>query len=145
MTGIKRIYSIWHNMQARCYIKKNWNFKYYGGKGIKICREWKRSFKNFKTWALENGYGDDLQIDRIDANGNYCPKNCRWVTKRQQNNNTSRNHYIEYNGKTKTCAEWGLLYNIQRNVLNRRIRRGWDIEKAFTTPVMKKNKKGAIL
>lgn len=75
-----RLYRIWNNMKQRCYNEKNISYKYYGGKGIEICSEWLRSFKSFYDWAMENGYEENLSIDRIDSNSGYFPRNCRWVT-----------------------------------------------------------------
>lgn len=71
----------------------------YGGRGINMCDEWKNSFENFYSWAKENGYKENLTIDRIDVNGNYCPENCRWITNKEQQNNKRNNHIIEYNQK----------------------------------------------
>ena len=130
---MKRIYSIWHNMKNRCYYKKCEKYKYYGGRGITVCDEWKNNFKKFHDWAINNGYKDNLSIDRIDCSLNYCPENCRWVDMEMQNNNTSKNHYIYYNGETKTASEWAKKFNIHRCVFNNRIRRGWSFEEAIKT------------
>lgn len=128
---MKRIYSIWHNMKSRCYYNKSDKYKYYGGRGITVCDEWRDSFKAFYAWAMANGYRDDLTIDRIDVDGNYEPSNCRWIDMLAQNNNTSKNHYITHNGETKTAAEWARQYGINRSLFTTRIRRGWSFEKAI--------------
>ena len=76
-------------MKSRCYNKNKKNYKYYGGRGIKVCDEWlgKNGYNNFKKWALENGYKKELSIDKRNNDGNYSPDNCRWVNQRIQNIN----------------------------------------------------------
>ncbi len=86
-----RLYKTWKDMIYRCNRKGNKSYKYYGGRGIKICDEWKQNFITFRNWALANGYQDNLQIDRIDNDGDYCPKNCRWVTRLQNQYNRGPN------------------------------------------------------
>lgn len=100
-----------------------------------MCDEWKKDFMNFRKWAMANGYKENLSIDRIDNNGNYGPDNCRWATLEQQGNNKRNNHFIEYNGERHTLQEWCEKINIKYATLESRLRIGWSIEKALTTPV----------
>ena len=85
----ERLHRIWKNMKTRCYNSKSPNYKYWGARGIAICPEWRSSFEAFRQWAVQNGYSDDLSIDRINNDGNYEPSNCRWVNMITQNNNRS--------------------------------------------------------
>jgi hypothetical protein len=87
---------------------------------------------------MDNGYGDNLTIDRINNDGNYTPNNCRWTDKITQANNTRTNTYIEYNGEIHTIAEWGRLTGIKAyNIDNRLNKYGWSVERALTTPINK--------
>lgn len=125
-----RLYNIYQNMKQRCYDKKCKEYKHYGGRGIIICNEWKNDFLTFYDWSLKNGYSNELSIDRIDNNGNYEPINCRWATRIQQANNTSKNRIIEYNGERKTLAEWSRILNMSQQKLKYRLD-NWNINKAF--------------
>lgn len=130
-----RLYKIWKNMRERCNNPHNHAYRNYGGRGIKVCDEWNREhgYIAFRDWALQNGYKEELSIDRINVNGMYEPSNCRWVTLREQANNTRCNVLIEYKGETHTLAEWAKILGIKYQTLHRRIRYcGWDVEKAFT-------------
>ena len=82
-----RVYRIWKAMHTRCYNEGFFAYKYYGGRGITICDEWKDNFQAFYDWAMANGYAENLTIDRIDSNGNYEPSNCQWATMEAQNKN----------------------------------------------------------
>ena len=126
----RRLINIYNGMISRCYYKKNPHYKNYGGRGIKVCQEWLNNKGLFYNWAINNGYKDNLTIDRIDNNGNYEPNNCRWATKIEQANNTSRNRLIKYNNKTKTLAEWAKELNMSQQKLKYRLD-NWSIEKAF--------------
>lgn len=136
-----RLYNIWHGMKLRCNNPHDPSYKHYGGRGITMCSEWNENFVNFQNWAYENGYSKELSIDRIDVNGNYTPKNCRWVTSHQQANNTRKNHNITWSGETHTLMEWSQILNINYPALQNRINHlNWTIEKAFSTPVRSRKK-----
>ena len=127
-------------MRDRCYRKTHVYYKYYGGKGIKICDEWigKNGFKHFYEWALNNGWNPLLTIDRIDPDGDYSPDNCRWIDYVEQANNRKHNHYLALRGETHTAAEWARILNWNPDIIYGRIRLGWDDEKILTEPVVKK-------
>lgn len=140
MTKYKRLNRIYNGMKSRCYRQTNSAYKYYGGRGITICEEWlctereenkPKGWIAFKTWALENGYRDDLTIDRIDVNGNYEPSNCRWVTNKEQCNNTRRNRYITYNNKTQTLSQWCYELGLKYHRVLLRLDSGMSVQKAF--------------
>ena len=129
-----RIHSIHRDMLARCYNPHRKAFKRYGGRGIRVCDEWrgKEGLKHFNEWAIHNGYSDNLTIDRINNDGNYEPKNCRWVSNKTQVNNTSRNLYIPLDGETHTLAEWCEIRNLDYVKTYQRIHTlNWSYERAL--------------
>ena len=131
-----RIYNIWLAMKNRCYAKSFYRFSDYGGRGIKVCEEWKNNFEAFYNWAMKNGYADNLTIDRIDVNGNYEPSNCRWVTMEVQNLNKRNSHLITYKGITKTMTEWAREVGLPPCVVQYRLNKAkWSVEKALTEPI----------
>jgi hypothetical protein len=101
-----RIHYLYSAMKSRCYNKNVKCYHNYGGRGISVCDEWKNDFMSFYTWAIENGYSEDLTLDRIDVNGDYCPENCRWITQIDQCNNTRKSLHISIFRETKTLAQW---------------------------------------
>lgn len=130
----ERLYSIYKCMKTRCFYNSHKSYSNYGGRGITICKEWLDDFMNFYNWAIDNGYDDNLTIDRIDTNGNYEPSNCRWVTMKEQERNRRNTIWIYYNGQTKPLAQWAEDYNIKYATLKQRIfRNKWSIEKALLT------------
>ncbi len=128
----ERIYSIWNGIKERCRNKDNPN---YGGRGIKICSEWESNYMEFERWALNNGYAENLTIDRIDNDGDYCPENCRWATYEEQANNKRNNVFIPYKGKIQTISQWSKEYNLPPHIVSSRIKLGWDLDDTFHTPV----------
>lgn len=130
-----RLYGIWSDMKDRCQREANPRFSDYGGRGIAVCDEW-QTFEPFYKWAMANGYSDNLSIDRRDNNGDYCPENCWWATDIEQANNTRVNRLISCFGETHTLAEWSRIYNIHPTTISKRIKIGWPVEKALSTPVM---------
>lgn len=135
-----RIYRIWHDMMLRCYSPKHTSYYLYGEKGIAVCQEW-QEYKEFKNWALSNGYKENLSIDRIDNSKGYEPSNCRWATDIQQGNNTNRNLMFTINGVTNSLANWCREYGVPYARVHSRIYSGWDILDALTRPAQIHHKK----
>lgn len=130
----RRISYIRASMKARCYNPKNHNYPRYGGRGIKICDEWLNSENgmiNFYNWAINNGYQDNLTIDRIDVNGNYEPGNCRWATAKEQANNKRNNITINYKGEIIKLTDIAEKMKINPRILRDRLRRGWTVERTI--------------
>lgn len=131
----RKLYGIWKKMIERCTDKTCDRYKDYGGRGISMCHEWLDDFDEFCDWAKAHGYASGLTIDRIDNDGNYSPENCRWVTKREQNRNKRTNLLVEYRGETKPLIEWCEELGLRYDPIHNRITKGWDVEKAFNTPL----------
>lgn len=126
-----RIYQSWSSMKKRCLNTNDPAYKDYGGRGIKVCEEW-LDFEKFYQ-DMKNGYDDRLMLDRIDNDGGYCPKNCRWATRTKQNNNTRRNRYLTYEGKTQTLSQWAREIGVKRSTLAQRFYvYKWDLQKCLT-------------
>lgn len=129
-----KLYKVWGGIKERCLNKNNKSYKNYGGRGITVCKEWLDDFMSFYQWAIINGYKNNLSIDRIDVNGNYEPSNCRWITQKQQCNNTRVNVTIIFNNEIHTLSQWAEITGISYSALRHRIQRNWTVEKALTTP-----------
>lgn len=125
-----RLYNIWNGMIGRCERSNNKSYKDYGERGIKVCKEWHDS-KKFFAWALENGYKEELEIDRKDTDDDYCPENCQWVTRLANANNKRNNIIIEYNGEKRTLSEWARYYNVNYRNLHGCMSRGFSFEEAI--------------
>lgn len=128
-----RIYHIWQGMKARCLNPKNPEYKNYGGRGISVCDAWLEDFINFKDWAFNNGYTENLTIERINVNGNYEPDNCTWIAKSEQLKNTTKTIFITYNGETLCAMDWSKKLGIPNNVIINRYKSGLPPEKVLST------------
>jgi hypothetical protein len=126
------LYGAWSNMKSRCYCTSADGYEYYGGKGIKVCDEWRNSFVNYHDWMILNGWRRGLSLDRIDGNKDYCPENCRVATDKQQARNTKRNKIVEYNGEKMCLIELCEKLNLKYSTVCNRLRRNWTIEKAIS-------------
>lgn len=136
---------VYKGLKNRCYNPNCPKYKNYGGRGIKVCKEWLDSERvingkshlskgriSFEKWALENGYADGLTLDRINVNGDYEPNNCRWVSMKIQENNRTNNRLVTYKNKTQTLAQWCEELGLNYKRIHRRINSlNWSIEKAF--------------
>ena len=121
-------------MKARCYNKNHEAYHRYGGRGISICDLWlgKNGFKNFYDWSMKSGYQENLTIDRIDNDGNYCPENCHWSTRKEQTNNRNNNVVIEEFGKT--ASELAEEFNLDVRLIYWRFKRGWTGDRLLQPP-----------
>lgn len=127
------VYSIWNAMINRCENPHNKNYNNYGGRGIKICEEWK-DIRNFSKWADETGFelGKNLSIERKDVNGNYCPENCCWIDRKLQSRNRRNTVRLDINGDNKSLSEWCEVYNVPyKKVIGRYYRGIREIDDLF--------------
>ena len=123
----KRLRTTYYNMNQRCYNPNAKGYKYYGGKGVIICEEWLRDKNTFYEWAVNNGYTDELSIDRIETEGNYEPSNCRWITMIEQQSNRTNNVFVEVDGEAKTIAQWSQETGISAIAIKNRVEQGKDM------------------
>lgn len=133
LTGTK-LYYAWANMIQRCCNDKREEFRLYGGRGIKVCDEWKNSSKSFIDWAISNGYKQGLSLERINNDKGYFPENCKWIEFSDQGKNTRRVHYLTIFGDTKSVTDWSFdsRCKVSRRLIHRRLGRNWNPEKAIT-------------
>lgn len=130
------LYSVWAGMKRRCYTPGATQYKWYGGRGIKVCEKWKNSFKTFYDWAISHGWTKGMSIERKDVNGDYCPENCSIIPLKQQPRNTRATRWVEYKGEKMSLVECverfsDIEYKIvwQRLFIN-----GYSLEDALTKP-----------
>lgn len=129
-----RLHNIWTDMRKRCK-----HHPRYAGRGIKMCDEWS-DYTVFRDWALSHGYSDDLTIERVNVNGDYCPENCTWIPLSEQARNRRTTRLVEYKGETMSLAKACEMANMPyKQVFDRITRHGWSIEKALETPIKRKS------
>lgn len=128
----KRIGKIFSGMKDRCYNQNDKSYRWYGAKGIKICDEWMDNYKLFEDWAVNNGYADNLTIDRINEDQDYSPDNCRWITAEANTKYKSTTSLINVDGVIHTGREWSDVLDLGTNVINKYIRKyGLENTKEF--------------
>ena len=128
-------YSAWKNIKSRCLNSDHKHYSNYGGRGIKICDRWKNSFENFFT-DMGKKPTSKHSIDRIDNNSDYCPENCKWSTRVQQENNKRTNKpLITIGNETRTIAQWTTKMGFEESVIYNRLKLGWSEYDAVMTPV----------
>lgn len=134
----KRLYGIYNGIKKRCYCKTDFRYKDYGGRGIVMCDEWLNpidGFDKYVDWSLSHGYADNLTIERLDVNGNYCPENCAWITLQEQRYNTRDTLWVNFRGERVRFNDLCALSKVSYDTLHDRVfSRGWDIERALSEP-----------
>ena len=126
-----RIYSVYRSMLQRCSDKKHWLYPRYGGRGISVCDEWVNDISAFVKWANENGYRPGVTIDRVENNDGYSPDNCRFVTKKENCNNTSKTVFLHIGGEKISLQDAAIKYDIYPSTIYQRIKKlKWTDEDA---------------
>lgn len=123
----------WWSMIERCENEDHAAFHNYGGRGISVCERWRTSFVQFLE-DVGDRPGVGYSLDRINNDGNYEPGNVRWATRTQQARNTRHTLNLSYDGRSQCLSDWAREIGISKNALSDRLKRGWSIEKALTTP-----------
>lgn len=126
--------SIWNNMIRRCEDPKNAAFRYYGARGIRVCKRWRNSFQAFMA-DMGPRPSRRHSVDRMDNNGNYEPRNCRWALPIEQGRNARHNRLITFAGETMCMSAWAERVGMTPDNLKLRLRRGWTIARALTEPL----------
>lgn len=114
------------NMKTRCYNPKYSLYEGYGGRGITVCDEWRNDFKAFYDWAIQNGFNENLTLDRKDNDGNYEPSNCRWVDDIVQSNNRRSNKILTIDGVSDTMANWSRNSGTKYSNIQSRLKNGYS-------------------
>lgn len=126
---------IWRSMKNRCHSPGDKGYRLYGGRGIQVCERWRNSFSAFYADMGPRPTAKH-SIDRINNERNYEPGNCRWATREEQGNNTRVNVRLLFQGESLTVPQWARRLGINEDTITWRLRRGWTVEKALTTPLL---------
>ncbi len=139
MVGTK-LHNAWRGMLNRCRNDNYIDHHRYKDRGITFCNEWS-DFLYFKNWAINNGYKEGLQLDRINNNGGYYPENCRFVTPSENVANREVTLKVSYKGRNVALAQLISEFGIsdRYHLIHHRISRGWNAERAIDTPPRKGN------
>lgn len=138
-----RLYNVWILMRKRCNSPNDQSYPRYGGRGIKVCPEWDKSYEAFRDWALANGYDEsapygECTLDRENNDKDYSPENCRWVNETVQANNRRSNRVIEYAGRKMTLAQCARETGIRADNIRRRLEQGESIERIIAKGALAK-------
>ncbi len=124
-------YTVWQCMKTRCYRKAHNAYRFYGAKGIRVCKRWLNSFEAFFADMGPRPLG--TQIDRWpNPKGNYTPRNCRWATSDEQHGNLANAIRLKFKGETKTPLQWQESLGIPRSTIYKRVRRGLPVRQILS-------------
>ena len=132
-TGRSPTYRAWESMIGRCYRASAGGYKFYGGRGIRVCERWHQ----FAAFLADMGERPDgMTLERKDSNADYEPSNCRWATRQEQNRNRRDTLLITIAGRTQCLLDWCAEKGVNYAAVRERIERGWEAERALTAPRM---------
>lgn len=130
-----KLYDVRRQMIRRCYDPMCKDYPAWGGRGIRVCDEWRTTIHAFVTWALAAGYREGVTIERRDNDGDYCPENCTWIPNEMQAKNTRRLRMVTRGGETHSVAEWSRRLDVPYRRIMARLNMGWSDSDALTRPV----------
>jgi len=133
-----REYRIWSGIKTRCYNTKNKRYNSYGGRGIKVCDRWLNSFEIFLS-DMGRRPSTNHSIDRIDVNADYEPSNCKWATTKEQSRNTTKNHWIEFDGRRQIITDWATELGTYDSYIGYRLKKGIPFETIYKSLKEKQN------
>lgn len=128
--GKTKEYHIWRGMIDRCYNPNNKKFANYGGRGIRVCDEWRNDYSAFIR-DMGRSHGDCKTIERKDYDGDYAPGNCKWASWKEQQNNRNNNHILTFEGQELNITQWAEKLGLKPATLHQRIHRGWTTDEAI--------------